>query len=795
MRVSLKWLRSFVDFSVEPDELADLLTMRGVAVDEVERVESSVKGVVVGIVEDVAKHPNADRLSLCRVSTGESSYRVVCGAPNVKKGVKYPFALVGAVMPDGTKIRKAKIRGETSEGMLLSGYELGISDDHEGILELGDEAVIGHPLDGLIELNDYVFILDITANRMDLHSHLGVAREIGAIVGERAHLPEAFGEEVPRRISEAIGLKVTDTQGCPRYTARILEGVKVGPSPHWMVDRLASIGQRSINNIVDVTNFLLFELGTPLHAFDLDKLVDRKIIVRRAGEGEFIRTLDGVGRELNSEITVIADSARSVAIGGVMGGEDTEVSDDTVNVLIECAHFDPCRIRRTARALGLQSEASFRFERWVDPTILPYAVDRAAYLMKMAAGGDILEGRVDVYPDPTLPEKVKLRTERVSKILGQRVEEIEITSLLESVEFKVNGTGELEVEVPVFRARDVTREIDLIEEIARLKGYDWIDSDYKCGVRVFGGIDTEGKLERKVREFFVREGFFEVISTSFVGSQLVSGVLGVPVERLIQVGNPIHAEERFLRPLLLSTLIPILTNNLRKRNRDVRIFELGNVFSRGNLPNGQNHEEMHIAFAAVGSREPTNWNNGSKAWDYYSFKGVVERFFDIFLPEIRFSGSGPAFLDDRLSSSIMMESDELGFFGELSCETCRVLDIPERVFVLEIDSSEIPARFKERGLVGVSRFPPLERDLSLVVPEKTPYQSVEAIIRNTAGEILDELFLFDLYRGGQIPEGRKGLSFRLIFRSKDRTLEDREINSLIESILERLGKELDVVLR
>jgi phenylalanyl-tRNA synthetase beta chain len=769
--------------------------MRGVVVDEVERITSPVKDVIVGVVLEVARHPNADKLSLCRVDTGRATYSVVCGAPNVKAGARYPFALVGSVLPDGTKIKRAKIRGEVSEGMLLSEWELGISEDHEGLLELDANAEIGSPIEGILDFEDHVFLVDVTANRMDLLCHLGVAREIAALEGKEVRLPPILLDEDAKGFGQGAAIEVRDVEGCSRYMARVVEGARVGPSPQWLVRRLASVGQRSINNVVDVTNLILFELGTPLHAFDLDRLSGRTIVVRRAMEGERMVTLDGVERELSTEMTMIADREKSVAIGGVMGSLDAEVSQNTVNILIECAHFNPQRMRRTSRALGLETEASTRFERWVDPSILPYAVDRAADLMQKVAGGTVLAGRGDVYPDPPVPCTLRLRRERVRKILGRDVGEEEICRLLESIGFRVEGDGEFQVEVPLFRARDVTREIDLIEEIARLKGYDWIDSQYSHGVRVFGKIDRIGRYEKRLKEFVRSEGFFEVVSTSFVSAGVASSLLLVPERAMAQVKNPVNVEEPYLRPLLLSSLLPVLANNVRKRNRDVRIFEQGTVFRSAERHGEKPGESCHLAVAATGARDPASWRGKRAGWDFYSFKGVVEVLLEKFYPGSRYSAGDHSFLHEKRSSEIVMGSRLLGFFGEVIPEVSGKLDVEDPLFVLEIDA-EAGLSFPERRReVSLSRFPPLERDISLVIPENVPYIDVETAIRRRAGGLLADLILFDLYAGGQIPQGKKGLSFRLVFRSLERTLDDAEVNGIIEEVLDHLRKELKIALR
>lgn len=795
MRVSYKWLKSLVDISTEPRTLADALTMRGVVVDEVERVTSPLKDVVVAEVLEVARHPNADKLTLCRVSTGQALYSVVCGAPNVRAGSRYPFALVGSVLPDGTKIKRAKIRGEVSEGMLLSGYELGISDDHEGLLELDAGAVPGSPIGTILDFEDDVFVIDVTANRMDLLCHLGVAREIASLEGKDVKLPPVLFEEAGKEFGQAATVEVADTEGCSRYMARVVEGVRVGSSPRWIAARLARVGQRSVNNLVDVTNLVMFELGTPLHAFDLDRLAGKKIVVRRAAPGESMVTLDGIERRLSPEMTMIADAEKSVAIGGVMGGLDAEVSSDTVNVLIECAHFNPQRIRRTSRALGLETEASTRFERWVDPSILPYAVDRAADLMQKAAGGRILKGRGDVYPKPLAPGRVRLRPARVGKILGKEVSDAQIRRLLESIGFTVEGDGEFRVEVPLARARDVTREIDLIEEIARLRGYDWIDSGYTCGVKVFGKVDRAGKYERRLKEFMVREGFFEVVSSSFVSAGIASSLLGTPEARMVAVTNPVNVEEPYLRPLILSSLLPVIAANVRKRNRDVRVFEIGHVFESGSEPRELPSESCHMAVAATGAREPLSWRGSKEAWDIYSFKGVIERFLARYFPWARSGGAGPAFLTERRSFAVTVGDATIGFFGEVAPEKAGNLDIEDPLYAFELEIAADTVLHEKARELGLTRFPPLERDLSLVVPEDVPYSTLAGAIREKGGGLLGELLLFDVYRGDQIPQGSKGLSFRLVFRSSERTLADGEVNGIIDGLLDHLRKEFKVALR
>lgn len=795
MKISYQWLRTFVDTDRDPAELARLLTMQGVVVDDIEQINIPLDGIVVARVDRVSDHPNADRLSLCTISTGSESFRVVCGAPNVREGCCYPFAGVGTVIHDGTKIRKAKIRGEESEGMLLSGYEMGISDDRTGILELEASARPGTPLSEMMDTRDTVFLLDITANRMDLHSHLGVAREVAALEGVKVKLPQAEPKESSSEFSDVSGVTIDDVDGCPRYMARIVDGVRVGQSPSWLVGRLESIGQRSINSIVDVTNLILYELGTPLHAFDFDTLAEGKIVVRRAADGESFRTLDGEERKLTAEMTMIADARRSVAIGGVMGGEETEVSEATTRILIECAHFDPRRIRRTSQALSLTTEASYRFERWVDPSILPYAVDRAACLVQEVAGGSILAGRGDVYPNPHSPPVVSLRPAQVERVLGKPVETEEIIDLLERIELETTGSETLEVRIPMFRARDLTREIDLVEEVARLKGYDWIGTDYTCGVRVFGKIDSVESNDRDIREFFREEDFSEVISTSFVSADLSCQWLGYDEHGLISVTNPVNAEERFMRPLILSTLLPIVASNVRKRNRDVRIFELGVVFGQPEAGRKRPRESRHLAAAAIGKLRPVSWRGDSPPWDLFAFKGIVERFLLHYADEFALVSGGPSFLLPERCLRIEKNGDRIGYFGQVRTELSDALEVGGDLFVLEVDTGQLARAEAGETVTSVSRFPPLERDLSLVVPWEIPYDDIERVIRHRSGDLLEELRLFDLYHGGQIPDGKKGLSFTLVFRSPERTLEDQEVNSIIERTLESLRKELGVVLR
>ncbi|MEA1996058.1 MAG: phenylalanine--tRNA ligase subunit beta, partial [Gemmatimonadota bacterium] len=575
MNISYKWLKSLIDFDLAPQELAEKLTLIGHEVDELRFLGEAFEGLVVGRAEGIREHPGADKLKLVEVNCGAAleggaSIEVVCGAPNVKVGGLYPMAQEGAVLPGGFKIKRAKIRGVESRGMLCSERELGLSEEASGLMELDPGLAPGTPLAEVLGRDDWLVAIDVTANRGDMWSHLGAARELQQFTGSKAVLP---GTAVKENLTGArASVTIEDPQGCPRYIAWVIEDVTVGPSPNWLIERLEAVGQRSINNIVDVTNYILFELGQPLHAFDLDKLEENRIVVRKAREGEMVRTLDGVERKLDAGMTIIADAVKPVAVAGVMGDELTEVDKDTKRVLLECAYFDPATNRRTSKALGLMTEASKRFERGTDYSMMEYAAERAADLIAEHASGVIRSPVTDVYPSPFPDFEITLRTSRVRQVLGVGVDfsETEIRKLLEGVDFIIEKEQEglYRVKVPACRRLDVTEEIDLIEELARLWGYDRIPVPGRMDITPESSGTDRYSRESAVRRALSGIGLQEIMTSAFVGYEYVERIYGPGQFDPLGLQSPISSEEDVLRPSLLPSMLSCIKRNLNQGNKD-----------------------------------------------------------------------------------------------------------------------------------------------------------------------------------------------------------------------------------
>ncbi|MBI4503110.1 MAG: phenylalanine--tRNA ligase subunit beta, partial [Gemmatimonadetes bacterium] len=630
MNISLNWLSAMLGRSLDPADTAYRLTMLGAAVDAVEPLHQDLGDVIVAQVESVGKHPNADRLSLCLVNDGKNVVEVVCGAPNVTAGKKYPYAPVGSVLPGGLKLEARKIRGVSSNGMLCSAKELGLGADHSGILELNTDAAPGTPFVKAVPVADHRLVLDVTANRPDLLCHKGVARELAVLDGGMVRLVPIPGDghaAEPARVGargtvDGVEILIEDVDGCPRYAAAVIRGVHVGPSPEWLQAPLRSVGAGPINNVVDATNFILHELNQPLHAFDLRKLAGQKIIVRRARAGENITTLDGTARTLTTEMTAICDADRPVAVAGVMGGADSEVSPDTVDIVLECAHFNPKRIRATRTALKLSTEASYRFERGIDLQALPFALRRAVSLIVATAGGRAT-GATDLYPSPTQEPLIFLRPERVQHLLGTAVPRAEIERYLTSVGFTVAPREErLAVQVPGWRP-DVTREVDLIEEVARLKGYGAFPVELGAFRPSTVPDDPVEDLKARLRRVFCALGLHEARSYPL-------GRAGD--ESAVALANPLSADDAYLRSDLIAGLTRAAEHNWSVRERNIRLFEVGAVFRRlGRAPgatpkDGRPDEQLHLAAVISGARVPPHWSTAGKSpdADLWDLKHLLE---------------------------------------------------------------------------------------------------------------------------------------------------------------------------
>jgi phenylalanyl-tRNA synthetase beta chain len=788
MILSCRWLEALLDRSLDPHDLDQRLNMLGTPVEAIVPLHQDLRDVLVAQVLEVKKHPNADRLSLCTVDAGAGLVEVVCGAPNVRAQKKYPYAAVGTVLPGGLKLERKKIRGVESNGMLCSARELGLGQESDGILELETDAAPGSRFLDAVPIADYQIVLEVTANRPDLLCHRGVARELGAVYGVPVKLPAipsgptdgrtaAQSARPPirqsaRGVVDGVEVRLEDPEGCPRYMAAVIRGVRVGPSPAWLATRLASVGQRPINNVVDATNYVLFELNQPLHAFDLAKLRGPAVVIRRARAGERIVTLDGVERQLNPEMTAICDAERPTIVAGVMGSAESEVSEGTTDIVLECAYFQPTRIRRTRRALALSSESSYRFERGIDMLAMPDALRRAVELITATAGGEMREAPLDVWPEPAHEKTIFLRPERVGRLLGMAIEPREIEARLSSIGFFVAPKdGRLAVQVPGWRP-DVTREVDLIEEVARLKGYDAFPDE----LRPYSpGTVPDAPLERaktRVRQGLAAAGLYEA-RTFPLGP--------ADGHHAVQVQNPMSAEEGFLRTRLLPGLVRRVERNWGARTHDVRLFEVGTVFEKGKGV----EEWTSVAAVLTGSRRPPHWADGAKVpdMDLWDLKYHFELAVGLAAPSarIRVAAVGNGWEAQEPGGTVV------GWAGPLEADA-PVWAAPLYGLEVRLEVAELkPVAYRALPVA-----PPVECDLALVLPPGVTALAVADVLRRRAGPLLERLTVFDEYRGAGIPADHRSVAWHCSFRDPVRTLRENEVDKILETALQALEDELGV---
>ncbi|MGE5188480.1 MAG: phenylalanine--tRNA ligase subunit beta [Gemmatimonadota bacterium] len=790
MKILYSWLKEFVDTRLSPPEVQDALTMAGVEVSSCRFLGGGLDDVVTAKIVAQGRHPNADKLSLCRVTDGTAEYGIVCGAPNMKAGDVVALAKTGATLPNGMEIRKAKIRGQVSEGMLCSEQELRLSEESAGIMILPSDTPLGRPLAAAIGLDDWLLEVEITPNRGDCLSVLGVARELAAITGETVVLPDATVPETGPAASTLAAVAVTDADLCPRYSARVITGVTVGPSPGWMQRRLSLCGIRPISNIVDITNYLLLELGQPMHAFDLDRLRGARIDVRRSGVPRRFTTLDGVDREIAPEMLLIWDGEGPVAVAGVMGGQNTEVLPSTRRVLFESAHFSPVSIRSTARRLGLSSESSYRFERGVDPAGTLYAADRAVSLLSRFADFAAAAGVVDAGGGRDFSRTVPFRPSRVERIIGKQYSEMECGNIFTRLSFpyRESGPGLWTVTVPS-RRFDIEREIDLVEEVARLSGYGEIPTSYpESGAPDFSPDDRFVAVSERGAEFLRAQGFSEVINFSFVSEKewaRHAAILGFDAADALRLSNPISDEGTMMRPHLLMGLLRNVAANVRRFIDDIRLFESGKSF--GKSLEAHHFEEPRLAFAMYGRRLPGGWTGGDPV-DFYDAKGVVEGLFGLFgtAPAHFVPAASRPYLAEGKGAEILMDGEVVGWVGTVCRELLSALDIPGPVQYAEIRLRAVTAA--ERPPVQaapVPKFPPVFRDFACVVPSAVAVADILAMTRETSREIASAS-VFDVYTGEKIGEGRKSVAFRVTLQAEDRTLTDADVHSIHTKIVKLL---------
>jgi phenylalanyl-tRNA synthetase beta chain len=843
MKTTLNWLKQYVDFNWSPEELAERLTMLGLEVEGVQKLGGEFNGIVVAQVITRDKHPNADKLSVCRVNDGTGERQIVCGAQNFKAGDKVPLILPGASLPlkPGDKepftIKVGKIRSVESHGMMCSPTELGLPDQVDGLLLLREDAQVGQPFAEYLGRagSDVVYDLEVTPNRPDLNSVIGIAREIAALTGNPLRIPATgiaagpeslVGAAPGTAIDNYVAVRIEEPELCPRYTARVLTGVKVGPSPDWLRATLEKVGIRSINNVVDVTNYVMLETGQPLHAFDyhlIAKGADGKptIVVRRAGADEKFKTLDNQERTLMNEMLLIADEQKGIALAGVMGGANTEIRDDTRDVLVESAYFTPTNIRRTSKTLGLRSESSYRFERGCDIGIADYASQRAAQLILQTAGGSLVPGVVDAHPKPVEPKQITLRHHKVNELLGLslRPEDIEfyLGSLgLKAVNRKVRPVGDdappepATYRIPGFRV-DLKREVDLIEEVARLHGVDKIPSTAPRGVVGSHPFDAVYDEIAEVRRLLTGLGLNEAQGQTLVAK---SEVRSQKPEEVIALSNPLSSDMDVLRPSLMPGLLNSLRHNVSRRNHDVALFEIGRVFRsadslvRANSPGDERAgmaarapiEERRVAIALTGLRAPAFWSGDDRdaKFDAMDLKGVVEDLIGHFglrgIVFTRQAAGTPLFLE---SATVSLGGKlPLGELGQLLPALAKQYDLRDAVFLAELRLDELLARRNAvKSFKPLPQFPSSRRDVAMLVPEATTHDAVLAAVKQAKPANLENVELFDVFRGKNVPEGQKSLAYAFTYRAADKTLTDADVNTAHAKVVESFKTALGAALR
>lgn len=799
MKIPLEWLKEYIDIEMNVEGLADLLTNTGSAVESIEYPGRGVKGVVAGVVTATRPHPQASKLTLCDVDWGQGIQEIACGAPNVREDMRVAVAPPGSTLPGNRRIEKISIRGVDSSGMLCSGNELGINDDTSGILSLEESIPLGRDLAALFGLDEAVLDLEITPNRPDCLCMLGMAREIAVLTGKPWCLPEIRLKENGGPVGDGYSVEILDPDLCTRYVARIIEGVSIHPAPLWMQRRLKLAGIRSISNIVDVTNYVMLEAGQPLHAFDAEKVAEGRILVRRARDGEEMVTLDGVSRRLHPSTLLICDSRGPVALAGVMGGENTVVSGETRVILLESAHFYPPSIMRTAREQELPSEASYRFERGVDPAGCRRAADRASGLMQELAGGSVRSGAIDVLPAPIVPVRLDLRLKRAERLLGIDLEMPWVAGVMLKLGLEIVGEDQgsevLSLDVPTFRP-DLEREVDLIEEIARIYGYSCVKPTLPTNRTRHGGLNSEQRSERNLRELLTGLGLYEVITYAFVPGERNDLFATDGETKALQIANPLSEEAGEMRTTIYPGLIGTLIHNFNRHQADLGIFEIGRVFHpRANIKLPR--EDLMLGMMLQGNWIPRQWDTPAAREDFFTLKGIWENLLERF--SFHESSSRPKrmpYFHPALSAELLVHSQPVGEMGIIHPIMLKKLGLPEGVAALQVDLGRLFALPHGKILYSeVPRFPAIQMDLSLVAEENVKVETLMRIIRSNGGDLLKEAGLFDLYRGDQIAYGEKSLTFSLSFYDVNRTLKDEEAKDGFRKIVEALKRELGVEIR
>lgn len=802
MKITYNWLKEFVDFDHSPDQLAELLTMLGLEVEAMEKLGEGLDDVVVALVAEKRQHPNADKLSLCRVNNGTELLDVVCGAQNFNQGDTVALAQIGAILPGDFKIKRSKIRGEESCGMLCSEKELGLANESAGIMVLpAGVAPLGTPVFSALGLKDTKFEIGLTPNRADCLSVIGIAREIAAKLGVKYRYPDTTVTEGATRAESVIGVTVEDVELCPRYAARYITGCSIAPSPEWLVKRLNTIGIRSINNVVDVTNLVMMELGQPLHAFDCDRLAEKRIVVRRAEEGELFTTLDEQQRILKDSDLVICDAERPVALAGVMGGLNSEIESSTTNILLESACFKPAAVRRTSKRLGLHTESSHRFERGVDIGGVMRALDRAASLIVRLSGGSLAAGALDVYPGKCEPSVITFRPERANSLIGIELQREEIIDILKRLECLVSEStdGAVAVIPPSYRI-DIEREIDLVEEVARLNGFDRIPATMPMA-RVESDRPTRHQLlEKNVRDILVNNGMNEIINFSFTAPDAACKLMlnhDDPRRVAIKLANPLVDEQSVMRTTLLPGLLETVARNINYRSLDLKLFEMRRVYLpvTGDI---MPREPIFVVGALTGARDGLGWSRINEPVDFYDAKGIIKNLLELLnIGGISWVPDTPEpYFHPGKSCSVFSGRERVGSVGEIHPTVQENFCLEKQVYCFELDFEKLVKLSRTKlSITTPSRFPDSTRDVAMLVPDGLRFEQIIGCVNSVRSKEIEDVTIFDVYCGKGIPEGHKSIAIRVRYRSYERTLTDEEINFLHNKVTDGLVKNLKITLR
>lgn len=811
MQISYNWLKQFIKLDITPEETANVLTDLGLEVEGLNLFESlkgSLKGVVVGHVLSCEQHPNADKLKITKVDlgNGEAPVQIVCGAPNVAAGQKVPVATIGTVLydKDGNEftIKKGKIRGEESFGMICAEDELGIGSSHDGIMILSDDLKPGTPVADFFDIyTDHVFEIGLTPNRSDAMSHWGVARDLRAgLIQNSPNL--SYSEIITPSVSkfkvEKRTLKydvvVEDYKIAPRYCGITISGIEVKDSPAWLKNKLRAIGLTPKNNIVDITNYVMHELGQPLHAFDSAKIKGNKIIVKNATEGTLFTTLDGVERTLTAEDIIIADEVKPLCLAGVLGGIESGVSDSTTSIFLESAYFDPVSVRKTSKRFGISTDASFRFERGIDPNITDYALKHAAILICEIAGGEITSDLFDAYPKKIADHSVFLNFDNVYRILGEVISDDIIKKILVSLDIKINSITNqgLGLTVPAYRA-DVSREIDVIEEILRVYGYNNIKTGSKLNATIANSKRTEDhKVQNIVANQLVSQGFYEIMSNSLTSPEYINWLDPIHTSQKVEILNPLSSDLSVMRQSLLFGGLEAISYNINRKNTDLKFFEFGKTYAK--ILSGY-EEYKHLALFVTGNYTLPNWNATAQPINFFSFKGIIEAILDR-LGILKYTTQ---VVNDEVFSegiSFVLGDRELVKFGAIKKPLLKSMDIKQEVFYADFKWDTILAVLSQKiKFAEISKYPVVKRDLALLIDETVAFEQIHTLVKGADKNAILDVSLFDVYQGDKLPEGKKSYAISLKLQDASKTLTDAQIEKIMSKVQQNLEKELGATLR